>query len=104
MEFNISNCSINASQIGNHNKMKNYEPITNEEWERLESILERKIETLDKKSIYYFLAKEANDYTLKKDHEGLKVLLKKYATEFASGIFCNIASTGIWTILSKLGI
>lgn len=48
---------------------------------------------------YYFLVKEAEDYIKQRDEKGLKKFIKKYAAEFTTGVFCNVASANIVEIL-----
>ena len=103
-KFNFDNCTLNNSQVGDKNFMSISNPVINKDWEELEKFFESKLQMLEKDTIYYFLAKEAEDYTKKRDKKGLKDFIQKYASEFASGIFCNIASTGIINILERLGI
>lgn len=102
--FNFDHCDIKSSQVGENNSIVVRNFVSEDDWEELELFFNRKKQTLDRNNICYFLAKEAEDYTKKRNKIGLKNFIQKYASEFATGIFCNIASTNIINLLEKLGI
>lgn len=98
----ISDCALTNAQIGDYNSMTISDIISASEWKNLESFFGDKLKTVEKE--YYFLVKEAEDYAKKRNKNGLKDFINKYAVEFAAGIFCNTMSAGIKNLLQKLGI
>lgn len=104
VEINISNSEIMGSQIGEKNIMNLSGGVLDDDWKCLEQFWGDRAASCNKESVYYFLINEARDYTKKKDRKGLKEFIKKYASEFATGIFCNLASTSVINALANLGI
>lgn len=98
----MDNCNMTNTQIGKNNYMSISTSISDDEWKKLESFFDEKLETVEKE--YCFLVKEAGNYVKRRDKKGLKEFIHRYVPEFTTGIFCNLASSGIVGLLQKFGI
>lgn len=102
INFNGQTTILN-SQIGDNNTYYNGS-LTENDWKSLEHIFEQKIDEFHSDSDLYRFFNESKKFVSDKNKEGLKNHFKKNCTEFIKNVLYNMASTGILTLLSKIGI
>ena len=105
MEFNFNGqTTVINSQIGNNNTYNN-NSLAENDWENLREIFSQLLQEMrNNDSDSYLFFDESIKYTFNKDKKGLKNHFKKNCTEFIKNVIYNMASTGIITLLSKIGI
>ena len=109
MEINFNgNATINNSSIGNNNAVYNTaynnESLTDNDWKSIENIFDQKLKELGNDSDLRYFFSESKKLASTKDKKGLKYHFKNDCTDFIKNVLYNMASTGIITLLSKIGI
>lgn len=100
--FNGNNQIIN-SQMGENN-IYNNEIQVNDVWKKIENIFDQKANELKNDSDLCYFFDESRKYAYEKDKNGLMIFFERYTKDFLKNVFYNIASTGIITLLDKIGI
>lgn len=104
MAFNFNGqTTITNSQIGDNNIYYN-ELVINDIWKNIEDIFEQKANELKNDSYLCYFFNESKKYASNKNKNGLIIFFERYTKDFLKNVFYNISSTGIITLLDKIGI
>lgn len=96
--------TIISSQIGDNNTAYYNDSLSESDWKIIENNFNQLLKEMSKESDMYHFFETSNKYISSKDAVGLKNHFKKNCTEFIKNVFYNMASTGIISLLSKIGI
>ena len=100
--------TIIDSQIGDkntyHNNVYYNEPLTENDWKKIEKFFIQSLKEMGNNPDLHNFFEDSKKYASSKDNRGLQNHFKKNCTEFIKNVLSNMASTGILTLLSKIGI
>lgn len=104
MTFNITQCNITDSQIGENNIIYKTESLTENDWICLERLFEQKLKEFNPNSEQYQFLNKSKKYISNKDKNRLINFIKKHSIDFLKNVFYNISSTEIVKLISKIGV
>lgn len=103
INFNGQTTIIN-SQIGNNNTAYYNDSLTEDDWKNIEHFFTKSIKEIDNDCELYDFFNESKKYASDKNAVELKHHFKKNCTEFIKSVIYNMASTGIISLLSQIGV
>lgn len=103
INFNGQTTIIN-SQIGDNNTAYYSDSLTENDWKNIEHFFDKSLKEMDNASELYYFFNESKKCASDKNATALKHHFKKNCTEFIKNVLYNMTSTGIISLLSKIGV